>query len=137
MFSPEAGPCRKVPQILWWQVLDQYLGNVCELDLAPQDPTVGLCLGPYGDPRGGAVSYERRTPVSNWRWWWLWKPYHWSPFPPEAGLSRKGPYILWGQVLDQYFGNVCELDLVFNFHKVNTRLLVQQKVVQCIELLVQ
>ena len=22
------------------------------------------------------------------------------------------------QVLDQYFGNVCELDLVFNFHKV-------------------
>jgi hypothetical protein len=22
------------------------------------------------------------------------------------------------EVLDQYFGNVCELDLVFNFHKV-------------------
>lgn len=22
------------------------------------------------------------------------------------------------QILDQYFGNVCELDLVFNFHKV-------------------
>ena len=23
------------------------------------DPTVGLCLGPYGGPRGGAVSYNR------------------------------------------------------------------------------
>ena len=26
------------------------------------DPTVGRCLGPYGDPRGGAVSYARGTP---------------------------------------------------------------------------
>ena len=25
---------------------------------------------------------------------------------------------LFVEVLDQYFGNVCELDLVFNFHKV-------------------
>ena len=25
----------------------------------------GLCLGPYGSPRGGAASYERGTPV--WR----------------------------------------------------------------------
>jgi hypothetical protein len=25
--------------------------------------TVGLCLGPYGGPRGWAVSYERGTPV--------------------------------------------------------------------------
>lgn len=23
------------------------------------------------------------------------------------------------EILDQYFGNVCELDLVFNFHKVD------------------
>jgi AP-1 complex subunit sigma 1/2 len=23
------------------------------------------------------------------------------------------------EVLDKYFGNVCELDLIFNFHKVN------------------
>ena len=23
------------------------------------------------------------------------------------------------EVLDRYFGNVCELDLIFNFHKVN------------------
>ena len=30
----------------------------------PQDPTVGIGLGPCGDPRGGvAVSYERGTPV--------------------------------------------------------------------------
>ena len=31
----------------------------------PQDPTVGSCTGPYGGPRGGAVSYERGTPVSH------------------------------------------------------------------------
>ena len=29
----------------------------------PYDPTVGLCLGPYGGPRGVAVSYKRGTPV--------------------------------------------------------------------------
>jgi len=28
-----------------------------------QDPTVALCLGNYGDPRGVGVSYERGTPV--------------------------------------------------------------------------
>ena len=27
------------------------------------DPTVGLCLGPYGGPRGWAFSYERVIPV--------------------------------------------------------------------------
>ena len=26
---------------------------------------------------------------------------------------------LFVEVMDQYFGNVCELDIVFNFHKVN------------------
>lgn len=25
---------------------------------------------------------------------------------------------LFVEVMDQYFGNVCELDLVFNFHKI-------------------
>jgi len=25
---------------------------------------VGICLGPYGGPKGGAVSYERGTPVT-------------------------------------------------------------------------
>jgi len=29
----------------------------------PKDPTVGLPLGPYGGLRGGAVSFERGTPV--------------------------------------------------------------------------
>ena len=28
------------------------------------DPTVGLCLGTYGDPRGVSVSYERGDPVA-------------------------------------------------------------------------
>ena len=30
----------------------------------PWGPTVGLCLGPYGGPRGAPVSYERGTPVA-------------------------------------------------------------------------
>ena len=29
----------------------------------PQDPTEGLCLGSYGDPRGVGVSYEREAPT--------------------------------------------------------------------------
>ena len=29
----------------------------------PWDPTVGICLVPYGSPKGGAVYYERGTPV--------------------------------------------------------------------------
>ena len=29
----------------------------------PQDPTVGLCLGPCGGPKGGGCSYERGTRV--------------------------------------------------------------------------
>ena len=36
----------------------------CE-NATPQDPTVGLYLGPYGGPRVGSVSYERGAPV--WR----------------------------------------------------------------------
>ena len=31
---------------------------------SPQDPTVGLCLVPYGGPRGVGVSYEGGTPVT-------------------------------------------------------------------------
>ena len=27
-------------------------------------PTVGLCVEPYGGPRGGAISYESGTPVN-------------------------------------------------------------------------
>ena len=29
----------------------------------PEDPTVGLCLGPRDGPKGVAVSYEQGTPV--------------------------------------------------------------------------
>ena len=29
----------------------------------PEDPTVALCLGTYGDPLGVGVSYERSTPA--------------------------------------------------------------------------
>ena len=31
---------------------------------SPQDPTVALCRGPYGGPRGSASSYERGIPVA-------------------------------------------------------------------------
>ena len=29
------------------------------------------------------------------------------------------------EVLDKYFGNVCELDLIFNFHKVSTTIYIR------------
>ena len=29
----------------------------------PQDPTMSLCLGSYGDPRGWAFSFEQGAPV--------------------------------------------------------------------------
>ena len=32
-------------------------------NIPPWDPTVALCLGPCSSPRGGAVFYERITPV--------------------------------------------------------------------------
>ena len=35
-----------------------------------QDPTVGLCVGPYGGPRGGGGSYERGTPVAPFQSIW-------------------------------------------------------------------
>jgi hypothetical protein len=31
----------------------------------PVDPTEAPCLGTYGDPRGGAFSYERGNPVAS------------------------------------------------------------------------
>ena len=46
-------------------VLIKITGVPClEETASPQDSTVGLCLKPYGVPRGGAVSYERGTPVT-------------------------------------------------------------------------
>ena len=32
-----------------------------------RDPTVSICVGPYGGPMGSAVSYERGTPVGRAR----------------------------------------------------------------------
>jgi hypothetical protein len=39
-----------------------------------------------------------------------------SSLRPRDFLETSSP----AQVLDRYFGNVCELDLIFNFHKVST-----------------
>ena len=49
----------------------------------PQDPTVGLCLGPYGDPKGGGGSYERGTPVKE-------KEKHWSHLDLEPFFKKRG-----------------------------------------------
>jgi AP-1 complex subunit sigma 1/2 len=35
----------------------------------------------------------------------------------QVNLATKGVRPTPPQVLDRYFGNVCELDLIFNFHK--------------------
>ena len=37
-------------------------GTPVQETASPYDPAVGLCLGPYGVPRGVGVSYERGTP---------------------------------------------------------------------------
>ena len=34
-------------------------------------------------------------------------------FPPDHQMIH-----LFVEILDRYFGNVCELDIIFNFHKV-------------------
>ena len=46
-----------------WTTLreDQIQGHLAHKTPPPYDPTVALCLGTYGDPRGGG--YERGTPV--------------------------------------------------------------------------
>ena len=40
-----------------------YRGTSLIRNSAPQVPTIGLCLGSYGDPRGLGVSHERGSPV--------------------------------------------------------------------------
>ena len=35
------------------------------------------------------------------------------------------------EVLDKYFGNVCELDLIFNFHKVRRKVLAAENAMPC------
>ena len=41
-----------------------YRGTSLIRNRAPLGPYSSICLGPYCGPRGGTVSYERRTPVS-------------------------------------------------------------------------
>ena len=40
-----------------------YRGALLIRNTPPVGPTVALCLGTYGDPRGVSVSYEQGTPV--------------------------------------------------------------------------
>ena len=40
-----------------------YRGTSLIRNQPPQDPSEGLCLKPYGNPRGMGVSYERGVPV--------------------------------------------------------------------------
>ena len=40
--------------------------------------------------------------------------------PTDNELAHLEAIQLFVEILDSYFGNVCELDLVFNFHKVST-----------------
>ena len=54
----------------FWGNLYPCLGEACGTGVPRpkenaffEDPTVGLCLGPYDSPRGVAFSYERGTPV--------------------------------------------------------------------------
>lgn len=42
--------------------------------------------------------------------------------PTDNELGSLEAVHLFVEILDQYFGNVCELDLVFNFYKVYTLL---------------
>ena len=41
-----------------------------------------------------------------------------AAYPPPCPLARPPARLPALQILDHYFGNVCELDLVFGFHKV-------------------
>ena len=40
--------------------------------------------------------------------------------PPKPNRTQTEPQMihLFVEILDRYFGNVCELDIIFNFHKV-------------------
>ena len=60
-FSP-----RKIPGLTssseMHRSLQGYLAHE-KMPPPPSDPTVALCVGPYGVPGGVVVSYERGTPV--------------------------------------------------------------------------
>ena len=48
----------------------------------PLDPTVGVCLGSCGSPRGGALSYERGNPVGFSRGTYRFAHHVWSAHAP-------------------------------------------------------
>ena len=52
----------------------------------PQDPTVALCPGTCGDPRGVGVSYERGTPV-----FISFSPCRGAAVPTNSPQSGRGP----------------------------------------------
>ena len=59
----EAQPyCRPVGRGVCFRVYMWYLAH--KNPPPPQNPTVAICLGSYGDPRGVGVSDERGTPVT-------------------------------------------------------------------------
>ena len=49
----------------WWAPSLRYRGTSLIKNAFPQDPTVGLCIGPYDSPGGGSFSHERGTPCIN------------------------------------------------------------------------
>jgi hypothetical protein len=56
-------PALQFPLRMSRQGHTMYRGTSLIRSCAPQDPSVGLYLGPYSGPGGGAVSYERDIPV--------------------------------------------------------------------------
>ena len=48
--------------------VEVYRGTSLTRKHLPVGPTVGLFLGPYDSPGGGAFSYERGTPVESQDW---------------------------------------------------------------------
>ena len=63
--SAEAHRRVHVPNLVWLSGFRKEITGVPRSQETPLlwDPTVGLCLGPYGAPRGLAFSYERGTPA--------------------------------------------------------------------------
>ena len=58
--------------------------------MPPYDPTVGTCLGPYGIPKGGAVSDERGYPSNVFSWDMLRSKTCWERLRVEHPLHQTG-----------------------------------------------
>jgi len=69
----------------------------------PKEPTIALCLGPYGGPRGWAFSYVRGSPgplpPTRWTATLLYK----VNLPREKRLSGHFPHT-FGQVPRRFWG---------------------------------